>query len=79
MVADGGFPPSQIQTDVTDGQCQLGASNIKLTEQTCHLVGFLLLDGLIVQRLEEHVQHQDVVSGKQKKKQLKQFKKQVNK
>lgn len=34
----------------------------KRTQQTCHLVGFLLLDSLIVQSFEENIQHQDVVS-----------------
>lgn len=37
----------------------------KPTKQTCHFVGFLLLDGLVVQSLKEHVQHQDVVSATQ--------------
>lgn len=36
----------------------------KPTQQTCHFVSFLLLDGLVVQSLEEHVQNQDVVSAK---------------
>lgn len=34
---------------------------LKPTQQTCHLVRLLLLDGLVVQRLKENVQHQDVV------------------
>lgn len=39
---------------------------INLTQQTCHLVSFLLLDGLVVQSLEKHIQHQDVVSERAK-------------
>lgn len=38
---------------------------LKPTQQTCHFVSFLLLDGLVVQSLEEHVQHQDVVPAKE--------------
>lgn len=40
----------------------------KPTQQACHLIGFLLFDGLIVQSLKKHVQYKDVVSEKKKKK-----------
>lgn len=40
------------------------------TQQACHLIGFLLLNGLVVQCLEEHVQHKDVVSAKEDKNDL---------
>lgn len=39
------------------------------TQQTCHLIRFLLLDGLVVECFKEHVQHQDVVSEKREAKQ----------
>lgn len=34
----------------------------RLTQEACQLVGFLLLDGLVVQRLKEDIQNQDVIS-----------------
>lgn len=41
--------------------------SLERTQQTGHLVRLLLLDGLVVQSLEENVQHQDVVAGNQEK------------
>lgn len=39
----------------------------KLTQQTRHFISFLLLDGLVVESFEEHVQNQDVVSEERNK------------
>lgn len=35
----------------------------RLTQEACQLVGFLLLDGLVVQRLKVDIQNQDVISA----------------
>lgn len=41
----------------------IAKAGAELTQQARHFVGFLLLDGLVVQGFEEHVQDQNVVSG----------------
>lgn len=41
-----------------------------LTQEACQLVGFLLLDGLVVQRLKVDIQNQDVIAANRWRREL---------